>query len=119
MKLQALSLSVASALATLKHHPRRVGAGLAVLLLGTGVTAFGVAPLAPDAAQLPVTEVVEQVQALPLAPQADTLLTHRFNLYRTEQTRSTDTADSLLSRLNINDPAAAAFLHSYRVLQAR
>lgn len=110
LKLQALSQSVASALATLKHHPRRVAAGLAVLLLGTGVTAFGVAPLAPDAAQLPVTEVVEQVQALPLAPQADTLLTHRFNLYRTEQTRSTDTADSLLSRLNINDPAAAAFL---------
>jgi murein DD-endopeptidase MepM/ murein hydrolase activator NlpD len=110
LKLQALSQSVASALATLKHHPRRVAAGLAVLLLGTGVTAFGVAPLAPDAAQLPVTEVVEQVQALPLAPQADTLLAHRFNLYRTEQTRSTDTADSLLSRLNINDPTAAAFL---------
>ena len=119
MKLQALSLSVASALATLKHHPRRVGAGLAVLLLGTGVTAFGVAPLAPDAAQLPVTEVVEQVQALPLAPQADTLLTHRFNLYRTEQTRSTDTADSLLSRLNINDPAAAAFLRKDAAARSR
>lgn len=110
MNLQALSLSVASALVTLRQHPRRVMAGLAALLLGTGVTAFGVAPLAPDAAQLPVTEVVEQVQALPLTPQTETLLTHRFNLYRTEQTRSTDTADSLLSRLNINDPAAAAFL---------
>lgn len=84
--------------------------GLAVLLLGTGVTAFGVAPLAPDAAQLPVTEVVETVQALPLTAQTETLLSHRFNLFRTEQTRSTDTADSLLSRLNINDPAAAAFL---------
>ncbi|MEI7785782.1 MAG: M23 family metallopeptidase [Betaproteobacteria bacterium] len=110
MKLQALSQSIASALATLRQHPRRVAAGLAVLLLGTGVTAFGVAPLAPDAAQLPVTEIVEPVQALPVAQQSDALLTHRFNLYRTEQTRSTDTADSLLSRLNINDPAAAAFL---------
>lgn len=110
MKLQALSQSIASALATLRQHPRRVAASLAVLLLGTGVTAFGVAPLAPDAALLPVTEVVEQVQALPVAAQSDTLLTHRFNLYRTEQTRSTDTADSLLSRLNINDAAAAAFL---------
>lgn len=110
MKLQALSQLVASALAMLEQHPRRVTAGLAALLLGTGVTAFGVAPLAPDAAQLPVREVVEQVQALPAAQQTDALLAHRFSLYRTEQTRSTDTADSLLSRLNINDPAAAAFL---------
>ena len=110
MKLQEISQLVASALATLRRHPRRVTASLAVVLLGTGVTAFGVAPLAPDAAQLPVKEVVESVQALPLVAQTETLLGHRFNLYRTEQTRSTDTADSLLSRLNINDPAAAAFL---------
>lgn len=118
MKLQALSQSIASALATLQRHPRRVTAGLAVLLLGTGVTAFGVAPLAPDAAQLPVSEVVEQVQALPVAPQAETLLAHRFNLYRTDQTRSTDTADSLLSRLNVNDPVAAAFLRKDAAVRA-
>lgn len=94
----------------IQQHPRRVAAGLAALLLGTGVTAFGVAPLAPDAADLPVSEVVETVQPLPLAGQSETLLTHRFNLFRTEITRATDTADSLLGRLGIADPAAAAFL---------
>lgn len=85
-------------------------AGLATLLLGTGVTAFGVAPLAPDAADLPVTQVVEAVEPLPVRSQAEALLEHSFNLYRTEVTRSSDTAESLLRRLNIADPVAAAFL---------
>ncbi len=51
-------------MAALARHPKRITGALAVLLLGTGVTAFGVAPLAPDAADLPVTQVVEAVQAL-------------------------------------------------------
>ena len=94
----------------LRHHPKRVTAGLAVLLLGTGVTAFGVAPLAPDAADLPVRQIVESVEALPAQAQTDSLNDFSFSLFRTETTRGTDTADSLLKRLNINDPAAAAFL---------
>ena len=97
-------------LESLRRHPRRVMGALATLLLGTGVTAFGVAPLAPDAADLPVVQVVEQVQPLPVRSQADALLDHRFSLYRTEVTRSSDSADSLLRRLNLADPAAAAFL---------
>ena len=34
---------------SLARHPRRIMAGIGALLLGTGVTAFGIAPLAPDA----------------------------------------------------------------------
>ena len=94
----------------LQHHPKRVTAGLAILLLGTGVTAFGVAPLAPDAADLPVRQVLEFVEPLVVQTQTDSLSDFRFNLFRTETTRSTDTADALLKRLNISDPAAAAFL---------
>jgi murein DD-endopeptidase MepM/ murein hydrolase activator NlpD len=94
----------------LRHHPKRVTASLAILLLGTGVTAFGVAPLAPDAANLPVRQILESVESLPTQAQTDLLEDFSFNLFRTETTRSTDTADSLLKRLNINDPAAAAFL---------
>ncbi len=94
----------------LQHHPKRITAGLAILLLGTGVTAFGVAPLAPDAADLPVRQVLESVEPLATQAQTDSLSDFRFNLFRTETTRSTDTADALLKRLNINDPAAAAFL---------
>ena len=97
---------------SLRRHPKRVAASLAVLLLGTGVTAFGVAPMAPDAANLPVRQVLEAVESLPTQAQTDSLTDFRFKLFRTESTRSSDTADSLLKRLNIDDSAAAAFLRS-------
>ena len=99
-------------MAALARHPKRITGALAVLLLGTGVTAFGVAPLAPDASDLPVTQVVEAVQALPWQAQGESLSNQRFNLFRTEVSRSTDTAETLLRRLNIDDAAAAAFLRT-------
>ena len=109
--------------ASLRRHPKRVAGSLAALLLGTGVTAFGVAPLAPDAADLPVRQVLEAVQSLPLQNQLDALADHKFSLYRSESTRSSDTFDTLLKRLNINDPAAAAFLrkdiHAMALLSGR
>ncbi|MBC7609805.1 MAG: M23 family metallopeptidase, partial [Polaromonas sp.] len=112
---QVLHLATASRLfsclaESLHRHPKRVTGSLAVLLLGTAVTAFGVAPLAPDAADLPVREVFESVQALPTQPQVDLLSDFRFKLFRTESTRSSDTFDALLKRLNIDDAAAAVFL---------
>ena len=97
---------------SLHRHPKRVAGSVAALLLGTGVTAFGVAPLVSDPADLPVRQVVETVQPLPLQAQLDALADHRFKLFRTESTRSSDTADTLLKRMNISDPAAAAFLRS-------
>ena len=81
-------------------------------MLGTGVTAFGVAPLAPDASDLPVRLVVETVQPLPTISQLDSLADFRFKLFRSESIRSSDTPDALLKRLNIDDAAAAAFLRS-------
>ncbi len=97
---------------SLRRHPKRLSGGLAILLLGTGVTAFGVAPLAPDAADLPVRQVVETVQPLSTVSQLDSLADFRFKLFRNESTRSSDTPDALLKRLNIDDAAAAAFLRS-------
>ncbi|MFZ3141955.1 peptidoglycan DD-metalloendopeptidase family protein [Polaromonas sp.] len=112
-----LTLSrVLSAIAdSLRCHPKRLTASLAVLLLGTGVTAFGVAPLAPDAADLPVRQVLEATQ--PLAPQSaqaqmNALADFRFKLFRTESTRSSDRASTLLQRLNIDDTAAEVFLRT-------
>ena len=100
---------------SLRRHPKRITTGLAVLLLGTGVTAFGVAPLAPDAADLPVRQVLEAVQTLsPQSAQAhiEALSDFNFKLFRTESTRSSDTASALLKRLNLDDAAADAFLRS-------
>ena len=112
-----LTLSrVLSAIAdSLRRHPKRLTASLAMLLLGTGVTAFGVAPLAPDAAQLPVRQVLEALQ--PLSPQSaqaqtDALADFKFKLFRTESTRSSDRASTLLQRLNIDDTAAEVFLRT-------
>ena len=97
---------------SLRRHPKRITATLATLLLGTGVTAFGVAPLAPDAADLPVSLVHEAVQELATRPQTDALADFSFNLFRTDSTRSSDTADALFKRLNLDDAAAAAFLRN-------
>jgi murein DD-endopeptidase MepM/ murein hydrolase activator NlpD len=110
LKLTVLINAIGTATDSLRQHPRRVTGTLAALLLGTGVTAFGVAPLAPDAANLPTRQLTEQVQPLPVAAQTEALLDHSLSLYRSEVTRSTDSAESLLKRLSINDPQAAAFL---------
>ena len=107
-----LAYALQAVTSLLRRHPKRITGSLAALLLGTGVTAFGVAPLAPDAADLPVRQVLEAVQSLPTEAQTDALDKFQFKLFRSETTRSTDTADALLKRLNIDDAAAAAFLRS-------
>lgn len=96
----------------LQQHPKRITALLAALMLGGGGGAFALASLAPDASDLPVREVLESVQPLALDAQADALDIHSFNLFRSDVTRSTDTAESLLKRLGIDDAAGAAFLRS-------
>lgn len=101
---------VSRAAHALEHHPRQITALVAALLLTGGGGAFAVASLGPDASALPVREILEQVEPLPVAQQSEALDAWRFSLYRTEQVRSSDTAESLLGRLGVNDPVAAAFL---------
>ncbi len=94
----------------LTHHSRRVTALLAALLLSAGSAAFAVASFAPDASELPVQQVLEAVAMLPLQAQEDLLEAQPINLFRSEITRSTDTAESLLKRLGIDDAQAATYL---------
>jgi murein DD-endopeptidase MepM/ murein hydrolase activator NlpD len=109
------TLVVAGAICTaagraIARHPRRLTAVVAAVLLGAG--SLSIASLAPEASRPEVSQVVESVEPLPVQAQIDELADHALRLYRSELTRSSDTADSLLKRLGINDPAAAAHLRS-------
>lgn len=103
-------------LSVLERHPRRVVGAIGALLLGTGVTAFGIAPLAPDAADLPVRQVLQSVDLPVIQPlaldAASASQATQLTLYRHEQTRRDDTLASLFQRLGINDHQAQAFLRS-------
>jgi murein DD-endopeptidase MepM/ murein hydrolase activator NlpD len=106
-----------AALALLSRHPKRISATLAALLLtGTGFT-FAVANLAPDAAQLPVRSLSEPLAIPDLAEQVAVLEARSLNLYRSDLTRATDTAETLLKRLGVFDPKAAAFLRANPLAQ--
>ena len=93
-----------------QRHPRRLTAAVVGLLSGTAITAFGIAPLAPDADLLPKTVVIEELQVTGLDRQLDQLALHSLELRRNDITRASDTVDSLLGRLGVSDPAAAAFI---------
>ena len=98
-------------------YPRHITAAVAALLVcGTGAT-YAVASFAPDPADLPVRTVVEAVQPLPIHESQDAAAQQSMLLYRSDVTRSSDTADSLLKRLGIFDAQAAAFLRSDRQVQ--
>jgi murein DD-endopeptidase MepM/ murein hydrolase activator NlpD len=94
----------------LQRHPKRLTALLAAVLLCGGGGAFAVASLGPDVADMPVRQLTQSVTPLALGEQIEALDLHRFNLYRTDTTRSSDTARSLLDRLGIADTAAVAYL---------
>jgi murein DD-endopeptidase MepM/ murein hydrolase activator NlpD len=104
-----------SVMGAVQRHPRTVVGSLAALLLGTGATAFAVANLAPDASDIPVRQVLEDVQplaALVAEPVAGTPAIAPLILYRTDTTRSNDTAETLLRRLGVVDASAAAFIRN-------
>jgi murein DD-endopeptidase MepM/ murein hydrolase activator NlpD len=94
------------------HRGRRAAAVVA-LLFGSAVTAFGVAPLTVTDPTPTVTRIVSE----PVAPQGieqqlDALDLRALVLHRSDVTRSTDTADTLLQRLSVNDPEMASFMRS-------
>lgn len=105
------------------RHPRALTGTVLSLLGGFAVTAFGIAPLAPNAEDLPQQLISEPVRSVDLEDQLLALASHPMSLVRNDQTRASDTADSLLRRMGAFDPAAAAFLRNdplgQRVLKGR
>ncbi|MEO8836814.1 MAG: M23 family metallopeptidase [Caldimonas sp.] len=94
------------------RYPKTLAATVSLTLAGFAATAFGVAPDVPDAADLPKRIIVQSVVADDLHAQLDALADVDLDLFRSELTRNSDTVDSLLARLNVADPAAAAFLRT-------
>lgn len=98
-----------------RQFAQRITAVIAALALGGAGGAFALANLAPDASQLPVSQVLETVQSL--ADSAEETLPIPLNLYRSDITRSSDTADTLLARLGIDDVIAVEFMRRDPLVQ--
>lgn len=113
--LTAACVALANQVAqTLQQHPKRITAAIAAVLLTGGGGAFAVASLGPDAADLPVSTVQESVESLAGDVSLASLLDSNpgFSLYRSDVSRHADTAEAMLERLGVADPAASAFLRS-------
>ncbi len=105
--VRAVCTSASSAIA---QHPRRLTTLIAAMLLGAG--SLSIASFAPDASDLAVSQIVEAVESQPIQVQIEQLADFAQRLYRSELTRSNDTADTLLKRLGINDPVASSHLRN-------
>ena len=93
----------------IQSHRRPVMGALGILMLGTGVVAFGVSPTLPDAAQWPVRQVVEPVDASIALPVL-TGSNPEFLVHQSQLTRRDDSVQTLLRRLGIDDRDAQMFL---------
>lgn len=107
-----MNLNLQTAQHWIAQHPRHIMAGVAALLLGTGITAFGVAPLEAQIDDMPLRQIVE-----PIEP-ATQLLGHSlqaplpFVLHRSGTTQRSDTVASLMQRLGVADSDAHQFFAS-------
>lgn len=93
----------------------RVGSASALFLAVCAVGAAGVAPMAPDAADLPVRSISEDLDIPSLSDQIARLENSQQIYFREERIQRGDTFATLLSRLGVQDQAAAAFITSDRV----
>lgn len=98
---------------TFQRHPKRITAAIAGLLLTAGGGAFAVASLGTDVDNVPVHTVIAPVSSLvDGSTLAELTGNTNFSLFRSEYTRYTDTAESLLQRLGVADAQAEAFLRN-------
>ncbi len=104
-----------------QRHPKQFTAGVAALLLGGAGASFAVASLeAQENTPPPAQILIEDVTTLPLpttSERNDARKSQGLRLYRSDTSRSNDTAESLLKRLGVVDPSAAAFLRSDVLVQ--
>ena len=93
---------------------RIISAG-AIFLAVCAFGAAGVAPLAPDASDLPVKSIAQDLELPNLAEQIAALDKEPQQFIHEERVRAGDSLASLLSRLGVDDQAAFAFIKSDKV----
>jgi murein DD-endopeptidase MepM/ murein hydrolase activator NlpD len=90
----------------------RIISAAGLLLAACAFGAAGVAPMAPDASNLPVKSVTEELALPTLSEQVATLAKHDQYYVSEEKVRAGDTLATLLTRLGVYDDAAANFIKS-------
>ena len=98
--------------AAVYRQRRKLLAAITAALAGSAITAFGIAPMAPDAAQLPRRQVIEALDPPGLPAQLLALASYDMVLSRADQTRASDNVESLLRRLGVFDPQLATFMRA-------
>ena len=91
-------------------HRRAIVVAGSSALAGVGVAAYAIATQAPDANSLPRQVLSETLAPIDVLPQVESLAAVSLDFYRTDLTRSSDSIDTLLRRLGVNDVDAAKFL---------
>ncbi|MBC7453555.1 MAG: peptidoglycan DD-metalloendopeptidase family protein [Massilia sp.] len=93
---------------------RIISAG-AIFLAVCAFGAAGVAPLAPDASDLPVKSIAQDLELPNLAEQIAALQQAPQQFIHEEKVRAGDSLASLLNRLGVDDHDAVAFIKSNKV----
>ncbi len=81
-RLNDVKMALARAEAFAARHPRALTGGVVTVLSGFAITAFGIAPLAPNAADLPQRTLTEQIQIDDLDAPLSALASHSVTLSR-------------------------------------
>lgn len=105
-----LSLGSRSALFVGSTRKHRIISASALFLALCAFGAAGVAPLAPDASDLPVQSIVQELDMPTLAEQVAALTPAAQTFINEERVRPGDTLAALLQRLGVDDDDAAAFI---------
>lgn len=90
----------------------RIVSASALLLALCAFGAAGVAPMAPDADDLPIKSITRELQLPQLSEQIAALDEGNQHFINEERVRSGDTLGTLLDRLGVDDDAAMTFIKS-------
>jgi murein DD-endopeptidase MepM/ murein hydrolase activator NlpD len=112
-----LDLILARAAELVRQYPQRLAAIVALLALSGAGATFAVANLASNDFPMSTREVVESVQSPSIGTQIEALAEQTEYLYRSTQSRSGDSPETLLKRLGLSDPEALQALRNDPLFQ--